>query len=288
MSNQLIKSPLNYTGGKFKLLPQILPLFPEKIDCFIDLFGGGFNVGININANCIIYNDINEQIVEMLQYFNGSHIERLLFIFDSIIKEYELSKTNKEGYLRLRNDYNKNNIAYNHALVLYMLVCHSFNNQIRFNSKGEFNMPFGERCFNDILKERFIEFINTLHNKNCFFWCHDFKVFFNNILLNTDNTNTLIYLDPPYLAGSIATYNENGGWTIVDEKSLLNLADRFNENKIKFALSNVLEHKGEKNELLIEWSKKYNIHYLEKDYNSCSHHLKNKKSHTVEVLITNY
>ena len=35
-----IKSPLNYVGGKYKLLPQIVPLFPEKIHTFIDLFGG--------------------------------------------------------------------------------------------------------------------------------------------------------------------------------------------------------------------------------------------------------
>lgn len=30
----LIKSPLNYVGGKFKLLPQILPLFPDSINTF--------------------------------------------------------------------------------------------------------------------------------------------------------------------------------------------------------------------------------------------------------------
>ena len=45
-----IKSPLNYVGGKHKLLPQILPLFPKNINTFIDLFGGGFNVGINVSA----------------------------------------------------------------------------------------------------------------------------------------------------------------------------------------------------------------------------------------------
>jgi len=42
---ELKKSPINYTGGKFKLLPQILPLFPSNIDIFVDLFAGGFNVG---------------------------------------------------------------------------------------------------------------------------------------------------------------------------------------------------------------------------------------------------
>lgn len=36
---EFIKSPLNYTGGKFKLLPKIMPLFYEA-ETFIDLFGG--------------------------------------------------------------------------------------------------------------------------------------------------------------------------------------------------------------------------------------------------------
>lgn len=37
-----LKNPFNYIGGKYKLLPQILPLFPKKIDKFVDLFGGGW------------------------------------------------------------------------------------------------------------------------------------------------------------------------------------------------------------------------------------------------------
>ena len=38
IETEIIQSPLNYTGGKFKLLPQILPLFPKNIDIFVDLF----------------------------------------------------------------------------------------------------------------------------------------------------------------------------------------------------------------------------------------------------------
>ena len=40
MKNEYIKSPLNYTGGKYKLLPQIIPIFPSDINTFVDLFGG--------------------------------------------------------------------------------------------------------------------------------------------------------------------------------------------------------------------------------------------------------
>ncbi|MCA6072598.1 MAG: DNA adenine methylase, partial [Endomicrobium sp.] len=44
MNETFIKSPLNYVGGKYKILPQIIPLFPKDINCFVDLFAGGANV----------------------------------------------------------------------------------------------------------------------------------------------------------------------------------------------------------------------------------------------------
>ena len=52
-----IKSPLNYTGGKYKLLNSLFDIFPNNFNTFVDLFAGGFNVGINVNANKIICND---------------------------------------------------------------------------------------------------------------------------------------------------------------------------------------------------------------------------------------
>ena len=59
----MIESPLNYTGGKYKLLPQILPYFPKNIDRFVDIFCGGCNVGCNVKANSIVFNDNNIMII---------------------------------------------------------------------------------------------------------------------------------------------------------------------------------------------------------------------------------
>lgn len=53
-------------------------MFPDKINTFVDLFGGGFNVGINVNADHIIYNDICKQVVDFLRYLQGSNIEEVL------------------------------------------------------------------------------------------------------------------------------------------------------------------------------------------------------------------
>lgn len=171
------------------------------------MFAGGFNVGININANTIIYNDIDNHVVDLMKMFKETDVNILLNSIDNIIEQYNLSKQNKEGYLSLRNYYN--NID-NNPIVLYVIICYSFNNQIRFNKKGKYNMPFGKNrsCFNQSLRNKFIKFVNTLHNKNIVFANNDFCNFdFSNM-----KDNDFIYIDPPYL-NSVASYNENNKWT---------------------------------------------------------------------------
>ena len=59
---------------------------------------------------------------------------------------------------------------------------------------------------------------------------------------------------------------------------------------VKFALSNVLGHKGQMNNILIDWQKArgYNLHNIDFNYNNSSYHEKNTSKPTNEVLITNY
>lgn len=86
LKEKYIKSPLNYVGGKYKLLKEIIPMFPEKINTFVDLFGGGFNVGVNINSEHIIYNDIQKEVVQFLNYIKGNNIDMLLFEIENYIE----------------------------------------------------------------------------------------------------------------------------------------------------------------------------------------------------------
>ena len=296
---ELVKSPLNYTGGKFKLLPQILPLFPNKIDTFIDLFGGGFNVGINVKANQVIYNDIEKHIVELLNYFKNNEGKIIIKQIDSLIDKYGLTRTDKYGYeyygcnssegvsrinkkpyLKLREDYNKNKTP----ILFFTTVIFAFSNQIRFNSKGEFNMPVNKRDFNNNIRNNLIRFLNKMKEIEVFFYNEDFT----KLKINTLSQNDLVYCDPPYLI-TCASYNENEGWNENKEYELLNLLDSLNCRGIKFALSNVLENKGKTNNILKEWAKDYNIHYLNNSYGNSNYHAKDKSNNsTVEVLITNY
>lgn len=280
-----IKSPLNYTGGKYKILDYILPYFPSEINTFIDLFGGGFNVGININAEKIIYNDHILYLKEMFQFFKETETNFILENIKCRISEYNLDEENIEGYIKLRKKYNESK----NILDLFILTCFSFNHQIRFNNKHEFNTPFGRKrsTFNASIENNLISFLYKLKNKNIEFYSNDFS-YIKNYNFQKDD---FVYCDPPYLISN-ASYNDGKrgfkNWTQVEDQELLNLLDYLNENNIKFLLSNVFIHKGLENSNLIEWSKKYNIQFIDKNYKNCSYQLKEKNSQTQEVIIYNY
>lgn len=296
--------PFNYTGGKYKLLPQIKPLLTETSN-FLDLFAGGCNVGINSNASKIIFNDSNTELIGLLSHLKNSNTESTLDEIDDIIKKYSLSRTdlygyeyyqcnsseglaayNKENYLKLRNDYNaqikQGNNVWN---MLYVLIVYSFNNQIRFNKKGEFNLPVGKRDFNSKMRNKLKLFCEALKKRDIQFINEDFR----DIKLEMLEPNTLIYCDPPYLI-TTATYNESGIWTEKDEIDLLRYLEKADTMGLKFALSNVLSSKGKENIILTNWvqNNNFKVHQLDKSYSNSNYQRKNRNSFSDEVLITNY
>lgn len=278
--NNYFKSPMNYTGGKHKLLPQILPLFPENVNTFVDLFAGGANVAINVNAKRIIANDFDSKVIGIYKRFQELSIEEILSHIENRIKEFQLSKTNNEGFLALRDLYNSTK---NEPLDLFVLICYSFNHQIRFNSKGEYNMPFGKDRseFNDTIKKNLINFRERIEGMT--FTSMDFR----ELKPEKLNPGDFVYCDPPYLI-TCATYNEKDGWNEQCERDLLSLLDKLDERGIYFALSNVLSNKGKENTILKEWCEKYHTVHLSNTYGNCSYHAKDKSTDsTDEVLIVN-
>lgn len=302
----IIQSPLNYTGGKFKLLPQILPLFPKDIDLFVDLFCGGANVGINVPSKTTILNDKNDNLTLLFSMFKNLG-DDFLTLIDEIIEHYKLSQSSKFGYnyyncdsnsglasynkskfLKLREDFNNSkDIGYYHYAMLYTLILYSFNNQIRFNSHGQFNLPVGKRDYNEKMRLKLKKFINRLKEKEYKFSNLDFREFNISML----NPNSFVYADPPYLI-TCATYNEQGGWSEKDEKDLLSFLDNLHEHNIKFALSNVLRSKGKENSILTNWVQqnynRYKVVNLNYDYSNSNYQTRNKDFVTEEVLIINY
>lgn len=284
---EFIKSPFNYIGGKYKILPQLLERFPNKINVFYDVFGGGGSLSLNVKAEHIYYNDIVSYIGDMFSVLQDESIETSLEKIHRIINTYDLSKNNLEGFNKLREDYNKGNKSWD---MFYMLVCHSFNYQYRFNNKHEYNSSFGKNrsFYSETTEGKFIKFMERLHKLDIVFDNKDFR----DIDFSDVNKNDLIYFDPPYLI-TTGNYNDGKrgfkGWDEDDERDLLSLCDMLDEQGTRFALSNVFECKGKSNNILKKWSNNYNLTYINSDYNNCNYQAKDKsKGNTVEVLITNY
>lgn len=277
--NELIKSPLNYTGGKYKLLPQLLPLFPKDINIFLDLFGGGANVSVNVEANRIICNDIMSQTIDLFKIWKTSDKQEVFDHIKNRIFEFKLDKQNKEGYLKLRELYNLNR----NPMDLFVLICFSFNHSIRFNSKGEFNIAFGKDRseYNTSIEKNLNNFLDNINKINFM------NKSFEDIKFENLNQNDFVYADPPYLI-TVANYNEQGGWNEELEIKLLEKLDYLNSRNIKFGLSNVLTHKGKTNDILVEWSKKYNVHHLNISYSNSNYQTKDKVTKSDEVYICNY
>lgn len=303
----MYQSPLNYTGGKSRLLSQILPLFPEQIDTFVDLFCGGCNVGLNVNANFVLYNDVDEHLKQLFQMFKNLDKSKTFDLINQVIDEYGLSRVSEHGYefygcnggdgvgsynkdrfLKLRADYNSRpSKNYYEFIMLYVLIVYAFNNQIRFNGNGEFNLPVGKRDFNARMIEKLSSFINRVKEQDCCFSSVDFRE------VNTADLtpNDFVYADPPYLI-TCATYNEQGGWSKSDERDLLAFLDDLDKRHIRFALSNVLRSKGKQNDILIAWiqqnAENHRLIHLNCNYSNSNYQTKDKISGSDEVLILNY
>lgn len=294
-----IKSPIFYMGNKYRLLPQLLPLFPSNIDTFYDLFGGSGCMSGNVKANRIVYNEINENIVELYKLFLKYTPEEIDNRIKGYIKEYDL---NTEGtdvsqnnpdikeirdyyankYLEFRKAYNESERDY---LMLYTLTFYSFSNLIRFNQKSDFNMPYGNRCYCEKHYNQIKDWCNVVRNRDI-----DIKqenAF--DILQNTIfDKNDFIYLDPPY-SNTLAIYNEKrafGGWGVEDDYRLFEILEKLDKCGIKWGLSNVFKNKDYTNEHLIKWCEKngWNVHHLDLQYAS----LGKGNANSDEVYICNY
>lgn len=301
--NEFVKSPLNYTGGKYKLLPELIKRFPAEDGTFVDLFGGGFNVGVNSRNRLVVYNDLSEQTTRLIKLFYKYNTNEIIDKLEELIKKYGLSDSEKNGYeyygcnssnglgqynkkpfSKLRDDYNNSKKSVSKDFLLLLLTIYSFNNQIRFNSSGLYNLPVGKRDFNASTRKNVKLFSEKIKTKEVIFLSKDF----NNIDFK-QYEKPFFYCDPPYLLGD-ASYNENGGWDEQKENELLAFLKQLDTSGVKFALSNVIEHKGKQNKLLLDWCLKnqFNIIYLDKNYSNSNYQTKHKEQKTLEVLITNY
>ena len=278
-SDQVVyASPLNYIGGKYDMVDFLRAHMPLFDGTFYDLFGGGMSVSINSCASTIVYNDINFKVRDFLVYLLSSDLSKFLATVAKQIKTYGLSAGNKDAYLALRKHYNVQSPDKRDFVDFFLLVMYGFQQQIRFNSRYEYNNPVGQACFNESVKEKLVSFVGAARGRNILLYANDYEVFESGI-----HANDFVYLDPPYLL-TLGSYNDGkrgfNGWNISEERRLLEFLERLNDRKIKFMLSNVSEHKGVVNTDLLDWA--HNHGFIVTPYG-----LSGRRQRR-EIIITNY
>ncbi len=302
-AQRTIRSPLFYVGDKYKLMPQLKNLFPQNIKTFYDVFCGGGSASLNIVAESYVLNDINDKIIELHQFLQeqANDIEQFIESMHKLINKYGLSlseigknneienlkkvhiktyfsKYNKEPYMNLRTDYNKNQSK---TELLYLLLIYGFNHMIRFNAQGQFNLPVGNVDWNKNVSAALRNYASWIaHNTVKLSKGLDFEAF---VLSQTYKKGDFIYFDPPYLI-TFSDYNKL--WNEAEEYRLYALLDKLSDNGIYWGLSNMLYHKEKTNTILKHWAEKYIKYDIDSNY--ISRFDNSIKKQSKELFVTNY
>ena len=189
----LYTSPLNYIGSKTRMIPFLKDHFPSNVVKFIDAFGGEFNVGINSDAETIIYNDYNHLVAGLIESFRKNDTLKYVQFVRRQISKFGLEKEKSETYLKARAYYNSLPDDRRDPRLLYAVIMYGFNQQIRFNGDHEFNNPVGQRWFNEKVLEKLISFSRVVRDKNVLFKSVDYHD-----LLDDAEPGSFVYMDPPY------------------------------------------------------------------------------------------
>lgn len=297
----IIRSPFFYVGDKYKLMPQLKQLMPDNINDYIEPFVGGGSSFLNSTGKKYILNDVDVYVIklhkELAKYVGKKEVlfkklykiidtyglscsYRNIMVSDELKQKYPktyYAKHNKEGYERLRTDFNKTK---RNILKLYILLIYGFNHMIRFNASGNFNLPVGNVDFNKNVYEALSNYLDFIKDKDVEFYNKDYKEFLNSLSINK---GSYVFLDPPYLI-SMSEYNKL--WNEDKEKELCAFLDELNARGIRFGITNLITHKGKTNTTFSNWAKKYIIYDIDSNYISFNDNT--IKEGTKEVFVTNY
>ena len=270
--------PIKCQGIKTKLVPWILSnvRFPEH-GTWIEPFLGSGVVGFNAYPERAIFGDLNPHIINFYQALQRDEIT------PGMVREYlqaegeKLQKSKGEYYYEVRERFNTSH----RPLDFLFLSRAGFNGMMRFNSKGEFNVPFCKK------PERFSKaYITKIVNQVSHIW-RMLKLFdwrFRHAsfeeLIEEAQEQDFIYCDPPYLGRHVDYFNS---WGEGDEAQLAHL---LHHTRANFMLStwhsnryreNLNIHKYWGDAYLLTKEHFYHVGAMEKNRNAM-----------LEALVMNY
>ncbi len=230
----LIRPFLKWPGGKFRLVPTLQSLLPEKSH-LIEPFVGAGALFLNSSHSAVVVNDINADLINL---FRQAQTMSEPLIKDA--KKLFVAKNNKaNAYYRLRERFNNSSDLWERALLFLYLNRHGYNGLCRYNSKGLYNVPFGD-YIRPYFPQRELEVFIERSNKVTFH-CQDYAQFMNQFLSKKRLDQMIFYCDPPY-APLTSTANFTGysaqRFTLEDQKQLAFIAKALTNKGATVLISN--------------------------------------------------
>lgn len=283
-----MKPLVKYRGGKSKEIPHLIKHIPSFTGRYIEPFFGGGALYFYLEPKKAIINDINSKL---MAFYKGvkSDFELLSKELQKIEKTYLINRRkfeelkaktpdlrvddeNEALYYQIRDMFNDlTEKKYSDALLYFFINKTAYSGMIRYNAKGEFNVPYGRYAnLNTSL-------VTEAHSKllaNTEIYNLDYKNIFD--LANEDD---FMFLDPPY----DCVFSDYGNAEYKDgfnEKNHTELAINFLNLKCKALMVIGRTPLTEKlyNDLIVdEYGKSYAVNIRNRFKSTASH-----------ILISNY
>lgn len=201
-----MKPILKYRGGKSKEIPAFKKYIPE-FDRYIEPFFGGGAVFFDMEPEEAIINDINGPLMNFYSDVSSNfdrlkaELKKIEILYTDNRLEFEAAKldypnervpdANEALYYTIRDMFNgKIKSDYLFGTLYYFINKTAYSGMIRYNSNGEFNVPYGRyKNFNtDLLTEEHARLLSKTQLYN-----DSYKTIFNKA-----KKSDFIFLDPPY------------------------------------------------------------------------------------------
>lgn len=276
---RVIVPPIKSQGIKTKLVPWIQALVPDVSGRWIEPFLGTGVVAFNSGFKRALLADTNPHVIRFYQQLQ-----------DGIIRPYKvraylehegelLRQAERDGYDHfnvVRSRFNEKH----DPLDFLFLSRAGFNGMMRFNKKGQWNIPFCQK------PERFrrpyvTKIVNQVRDVGCLiqpeweFYTAPFEQ-----IIPQANKDDIIYCDPPYAGRYVDYYN---GWTNEDEARLYKL---LSDTPARFILSTWHHNDYRENEMIERFWSHFNIVTRDHFYHSGGK-IENRRS-IVEALVFNF
>jgi DNA adenine methylase len=213
-----IVPPIKCQGIKTKIIPAIKSVISQSITGrWIEPFCGSCVVAFNIQPQRAILADTNQHIINFYSSIQTGSITPGI-VTQYLKSEGEKLRTGGEKYYyEVRKRFNE----CGHPLDFLFLNRSCFNGVVRFNKKGEFNVPFCRKP--ERFSQAYITKISNqvrvvsdiLRDKQWSFEVADFKS-----TLSKATDGDVVYADPPYIGRHVDYFNT---WNETDERTLIEL-----------------------------------------------------------------